>query len=344
MWWHQSVARWWRGGRAFGAPQAPTLTGGVGRSPGVRVILEVSNVAAWIVCVFLVGGCASDKPCSADADCAGFERAVCQQGACVCEFDDAARCLCESQSRCDEVYGVGERYCVAGACRGCRDDADCGRLQRCGSDAECYLVECEGDDDCSVGVCNEATLDCIGCTAQAPCPTGWICRGDGACVACTADDQCAADSICDVDAQFRDVEIVATNQCGRDCGPTCHESCADDPQCRRRPACVVTDPACLPAGTCQTWDDCDLPESCELRLQTCGDGSPCEALALSFFEPIHFACLATPCLLDDECATAETCYEGRCLPACEAQTECSDGTCVARVHLQGGACLRGLEN
>ena len=127
--------------------------------------------------------------------------------------------------------------------------------------------------------------------------------------------------------------------CGLDCGPRCRDECADDPNCVLRPACVVEDPGCLDAS-CETWDGCELPETCTLRLGPCPAGASCEALAASFVTPIYYACLETPCLFDFECGDAARCYEGLCLPACDAAGECErDEVCVARVYFNGGACL-----
>lgn len=284
------------------------------------------------------GGCREPDPsCEVDADCDEFERSVCQLGACVCEFDELERCTCDSQERCDEVYGAGERTCVEGACHACVTDEDCGRLGRCDPTGECDQIECLVDDDCEVGFCEGE--DCVGCRTDEHCPNGWRCREDGACVACDDTAQCAEGSVCDSDVQVDGIEVVGTNQCGVDCAPQCLDECSDDPDCQLRPRCVVNNPDCIPDGECVTWLSCELPDDCDLRLGDCPDGLQCEALARSFVTPIHYACLDTPCLLDDECGEGRNCYEGRCVQSCESTSDCAVGTCVARVLFDGASCL-----
>ncbi len=293
-----------------------------------------------IVTITLVAGCRDKALCEVDADCDRYADAVCHAGRCACAGDELQRCLCDVQSRCDDIYGVGLRQCIDGACRECSDNDDCERLQQCGAQGECEAIECLDDGDCAVGFCNSATRDCVGCREPADCPASVpVCRHDGACVGCTDIDHCGASEVCDIDVVVNpEVEIVGTNQCGLDCSPRCREECSDDPQCVTRPACVVEDPDCL-RGTCETWDDCELPETCALRLGECPQGGACEALAQSFLVPVYYACLPTPCLYDFECEADDVCYEGRCLRGCASDGDCADGSCVARVHFEGAACV-----
>ncbi|MGM0559173.1 MAG: hypothetical protein ACQEVA_22500, partial [Myxococcota bacterium] len=181
----------------------------------------------------------------------------------ACE-GETPRCK-ESTGECVECFTVaecdGDDVCTeAGRCAGCETDEHCDGDSVCAftDDAdpdnnEC--VPCMADDDCTDGVCIEASEardnSCEECRDNAQCtdPAASLCEGNG----CT---NCAADADC---THLQDTTVCDTE---RD-GGTCVE-CTEDADCGSG-VCNVIDGVCttIQAGSATTCEPCVADSQCE---------------------------------------------------------------------------------
>ncbi|MBW2686159.1 MAG: hypothetical protein JRE19_09615 [Deltaproteobacteria bacterium] len=227
-------------------------------------------------------------------------------------------------------------------------------------------VECEIDEDCSVGeVCTDnVCVPDFECRFNLDCDAGEICV-DAVCVPesdCQFNQDCDAGEICvdavcvpELECQFNqdcdageicvDAVCVPDFECNfdRDCavGEICVDTvCVPDVECNFDLDChageICVDHACLPDVECNVDQDCDAGEICVNSLcipdvecnvdQDCNVGEIC----------VRNACVPdVECNFDQDCNAGEICVNNVCVPDiectvdqdCEDNNECTVTTC-----------------
>lgn len=167
-----------------------------------------------------------DEVCAPDP-CGGCDRGICDVDSATCVDSDVCTSanedeVCLDGSKCvQQSCQTEEEFCNALDCGGrgvcsfeeeaCVNAADCGGDDEqclegfyCGDDNTCAENNCAGQNECTMGVCDRASGDCVNadpCTSAAECTDGFVCIDD-ACVtneeacdpACTGNQECVYDS------------------------------------------------------------------------------------------------------------------------------------------------------
>jgi hypothetical protein len=257
-----------------------------------------------------------DGACCTDADC-NDPCLVCNAATNICE----PRCDAENEVCCTEQAGPG--VCVTGEC--------------------CLGAPCPNMGDlCCLTPEGTQCLDVEVCPDECDCPEGTTCCRESATapVICVLGDSCACDNFCgpiETDANNGsyycctepDYTICCDGPESECCGGPAGRQCQPNGHCCEaatplycpgdgsiEPSCCATacnplNGACTPSDACQTAENCDACEVCQMGL--C---QPCEAVGL------------------------ECCSDGVCREACEVQLCLPEGqTCPNAAGLQ---CCEGL--
>ena len=152
--------------------------------------------------------------CSDDTDCEGSPGPKCYQAQGVCG-------PCQADAECASFEF--ERFCVSGACRMCRTEADCPMNQTC--QAGVCETMCSVQGDCNSypeapvcnhqGFCGECAEDqdceslpqhpqhclqfwgrCADCNQDSDCADGLHCKDKRTCVDCVSDEDCPETNNC----------------------------------------------------------------------------------------------------------------------------------------------------
>jgi MYXO-CTERM domain-containing protein len=222
--------------------------------------------------------------------------------------DGAGSCPAQSEKACPPgATCVNDTLC-GGTPSSCTSDGDCGR-----------------DDYCAGGVCSSKNENGVSCNTASECRSG-ICV-DGFCCTQACAGQCEA---CDVPGSEGTCSPVvggphgsrqACSSDGTICGGSCNGATGD----RCSYAGLAT--PCRP-GKC-AGGLADLAAFCQ------GNGS-CAPLQQQSCDPVgcNGARCNGPCLVDDDCAAAEYCSAGMCVPkvpngvTCGSPEHCTSGNCV----------------
>ena len=298
------------------------------------------------------------RPCTADADCAGKgSLGACAGGTCV-ECIDDAHCpsayspYCDAQRKacveCTTDAHCSGSWCDAetGWCVQCTTDADCssssvgpwcrdGRCE-CETDADCskspdgskctyWYCGCDGDADCT----DPSTSKCrasgrCGCEVDANCnkdPNGSKCNLDGSC-GCETDAQCtiAPYTICpQADAYSSYLYLY------------CQEPCASDADCADKWSqlnrCKLGDARCV---QCLGDGDCNSSYSkyCLLASNSCVEcrsDLDCSGGSRPLCLVSTGKCVS--CSSDQDCAKSE---DGKACDAASGQCTCrTDADCAS---------------
>ncbi len=248
--------------------------------------------------------CHSDAHCDDAKPCNGTE--YCESGACVA--GTAPECpasteACISSACSDEGGGCVLQLLADGS--SCSDADACNGLERCqgGVCTDGGAPNCEIDDPCLVGACDEMS----GCVAvpiadDTPCPDADPCDGAERCqggecedappLNCDDGDPCTTDD-CDVDGCTHAVKPDGA-------------ACADAEPCDGTEQCIAGE--CLPG----TPLECDDVNPC--TADACIEGRGCS------YEPVSNW---TPCGVGDVCNGGDVCVGGDCEEV--PPTNCSDG-------------------
>ncbi len=298
-------------------------------------------------CLERACACGDGDPCEDDrAICALPARCADRPGAPGCAPEDATCAECAADIDC--AARVGDRACVDGQCRNCRDDDDAfcagnpawagiGRAQCLGT--EC--VACDPTDhagcaeDGDAPICDLETQRCRPCELDAQCvlrPGERDRCVDGRCESCSP-----PGLGCDPAGE---APICAVSADGAVCRP-----CVDSDECAALDAGA---PSCV-GGRCTGCDPVSHAPCPPTALCVDGVCGPCAAdadCALRHAEPM--LCIDGDCLpcppggcVDDlgvECAVDADCAGGICLDddglrycsrACDAPGDCGEaGVCV----------------
>ncbi len=226
-------------------------------------------------------GCAADKICNLDSDCASLiclkdndaaATGVCAAASCIDGIkngdeggpDCGGSCeqLCELGVACERADDCTTNFCVdgiccgtacEGTCRSCQPGTGVCSLAADGTDprGQCGDSTCNGAGacaQCTDGVKNgdESAIDCGGDCA--PCELGQACDEPGDCASCVClNKQCAAPNCSNGVADGCETDI--------DCGGPCGPFCGLQQVCRVKSDCFET-------FTCQFADEestCQLP-------------------------------------------------------------------------------------
>ncbi|GAB4565499.1 MAG: hypothetical protein Tsb0020_16430 [Haliangiales bacterium] len=243
--------------------------------------------------------------CTEDEDCLRGE--ICVDRLCV---------VCDTSSQC------------AGNSCNCCPSGENGQQMSClplGADEAPVCVECTANADCSDGVCDLSTGQCVDSLLPNHRPE---CCGDN-CVACPDDaPYCLASQIggaacgeCRSDMDCADGNFCMSGQClpcvyDKHCGVRCESCGGDQPFClngfdAERSSCV----GCVDDAQCGAGETCNLdtyqcePESCAM---SCGGETP-------------------------------YCHGGACV-ACYADTQCPcGGTCDLESFTCSSSCVNNLD-
>jgi hypothetical protein len=237
---------------------------------------------------------------------------------------------CDPSQFCAKTDGDLKGVCT----EGCREGG-CGEGQICGSD---HVCGCTADTGCEAGsFCDTAEATCKpGCRPgdASSCPDGQTCNENHECEAPPAAAVCcggAEGSTCTVtnDGTCEGTLLPQVDSCDPNpCGPTCTEDseCAADRYCSDQGICIpgcreapndncpdgtYCDPAkntCEPDAEtpCQTSDDCEAGEFCEVETGLCLPG--CDHGVAG------------------ECPPGEVCGDDNvCIPGCNQDVDCDGG-------------------
>jgi hypothetical protein len=173
--------------------------------------------------------------------------------------------------------------------------------------------------ECTTGVCNRPTNQCVTCRAPIDCDDGFVCT-NGACVAATA---CTSDLDCTPQGKVCDTA-------GRRC-----VQCTGSAECAMGQACVGF--ACTAVASCASSLDCTA------RKQVCAPVTP-----PSYPATATQAC--QDCATSNDCPAGNACQSGVCVDVCGARVcgsvdgvDC--GTCPGQGPVQaicldsGRACM-----
>ena len=262
---------------------------------------------------------ASDQACRTEDDCRPGE---------VCRFD---RCL--TPQRCERnIDCISTEICHQSICSPYQCDAN----SICGQDRTCILGwcqsipagECQTDNDCPLGPCDQRRGLCL---LTPPCDStlcgdmGAVpdasCDGTDCIIACGPSDDCPMSMVCDVQAGYcihRDCDAHADCQINEYC---------DDGRCRD--GCRLDTPNCQP-GVCD-------PDSRECRSIDCSRHTDCDDgyCELSVQEQPKRQCRMgerpqdyQPCNEDQACSSGACLESGFCFWPCLADSDCPSGLCA----------------
>lgn len=184
-------------------------------------------------------------------------------------------------------------------------------LHSCSSDVECQAFT--DTQFCEAGVC----VNCVGtncvpaCDESTPCLDGFHCSSDNTCQpGCRANDDCCPEGAADC-GLFECVD--AANYCFQ---PDRVTDCAECPE----------------GWDCTDTLQCNLRDVCNLTSD-CAGGKICANKRCS------------PCTVDDQCPTTQTCQNGSCTdpspPDNNVNKTCSDDSECN--HVDGGYCSTDLD-
>ncbi len=282
-------------------------------------------------------GCAANQlccnnACTATGGGAGQQCEACNQtcgpSADTCDDRD---CVCGVGANA-QACGGNTPFCLNGACRGCRNNNDCGPDELCCNNACAPTGGAVGQQCTACGTaCNQANSD--GCDDRScRCGAGAACGGatpvcddaNDRCVQCLADGDCAGNP---------NGNECVNNQCRR-CDPNGHSGCGANQLCCNN-ACVNTG-----AGLGESCTACnvacvqDTTNVCSNRTCLCGANQPC-AGASGLCVDGTGQCAA--CRVDGDCGGATPqCVAG----ACRACDPLDDAGCTAN----GGSPICGNNN
>jgi lysophospholipase L1-like esterase len=265
------------------------------------------------ICTVGVCGGGSATDCSAfDDQC---NQGVCNEGTDACE----AQPTNEGLSCDDDLFCTTAELCTAGVCGG-------------GSATDCSAF----DDQCNLGVCNEATDACeaqpanegLGCDDGLFCTTAELCTA-GACGGGTATDCSAFDDQCTVGVCNEGTDACEPQPANEGL------ACDDGLFCTTSEVCIVGACDGGSATDCSSFDD-------QCNQGVCNEGTDaCEA------QPTNEGLACDDGLF---CTTAEACSAGVCGGGsaidCSAFDDqcnlgvCNEGTdaCEAQFASQGSVC------
>ena len=271
---------------------------------------------------------------------------------------------------------VGEEIAVPGCAAGC-DDGDACTVDTCdGMVGTCTHVAvpgckpgpapCQSTKDCKKGVCNPATLACVGCLVGADCGDATLaCTANLTCApatACQSDSQCkATQQVCSKTKGFC-VDCLTANDCGAGleckadlCTPVA-KTCASSKDCpgvcdKAKGVCVgcVSDADCPTDGFCAASQLCQ-PDVCSgascagsvlflcaangsafSSAKPCQDDNACTTDTCVAASGCSFAPNTAPCDDGNVCTTGDACAAGKCNggPAtnCDDKQPCTLDTC-----------------
>ncbi len=242
------------------------------------------------------------------------------------------------------------------------DAADSG----CGSGG-CLVPDtpCDATHPCTAGVCDPATLTCVGCVSSADCAGGWC--DNHACVSalpCQSDSECKASSLVCDKKQGLCVPCVATADClgqgvciADHCVPVL--TCASSLQCPAGQICdggSGTCVACSQTIDCKAGEFCNTDHACQaficsekacvadsvfacksggdgyLPSVSCDDGNSCTTDACK----LPLGCTHVPvsgvCDDGDACTLSDTCTNGICAGtwnSCDDGLVCTTDSCAS---------------
>lgn len=298
------------------------------------------------------GGCTSDEDCASAVPCVV---GTCASGACLSVPDDA-RCTDDRGGRCDPIEGCRYSGCEVGSC----DDGDPCTADECteGGCASTPLddtpcddgVFCNGTDRCVAGACadhagdpcgastrcDEATMSCGACDADADCPAA-IESPFGA---------CDWSSACDESAERRRT-IMRFTCTGRVCVgrvDTETEGCA---RSTGGDTCGPTESG--PWSDCSYTDVCDETATRERTVtrSTCG-GGVCRTTSPLESEPCTRDTDTTTCGPPElgewtSCDYEDTCDQEGSRERTLTSYACAAGACAPTVDVERDECTRSTD-
>ena len=220
---------------------------------------------------------------------------------------------------CDEEAGgcVGEPINIGESCNA---DLFCVVGSTCDKNGSCQGSprDCSGlDDQCNVGICDEAAEACV----AAPTNLGDPCEDD---LFCTVNTTCSASGTCE--GQPRDCS-AAGDQCNQGFCDEGSQSCTSEPA-------NLGDP-CDDGLFCTVSTTCTADGSCEGQPRTCDHLD--ELCRVGYCDETVNSCELTNVADQTECDTGiycsvnESCEDGQCVGDprdCSAlDDECNDGVC-----------------
>ncbi len=242
-------------------------------------------------------GC--EAACKVDSDCASG--LVCKAGYCAPPTSDTPKpVVCTLASDCPKGDACIDGACVVEpACTG--DGCSC-----------TYDSDCSGGRICADGAC------VFGCSASAPCATGFTCSAKGTCVesttpmcgAAAGGVSCPSGEHC-VDGRCATGCTDASQCLGSDGKPDSGQACVGG-------ACVPTD---HPTPTCGSGKACASGQTCigGFCHYTCTTDMQCEAIdsRIGSCSKKQSICLPpaeanAQCLSSADCASGQSCISNSC--------------------------------
>jgi hypothetical protein len=317
----------------FMAPTAPTCQP---VEPGVPVCLtpidcegldHIMCLGQWqcieAVCQYQCGGSAE---CSADADCASDEVCMCMTACPSCV--PGTECPpCVTECSCEAVGpqdADGDGFPAGDDCDDQNPAVNPGATELCdGQDNDCDGAVDEGgvcDPQPEPEICDGVDNDldglvdegCMYCSADADCPTGFLCELDVVCPACVIARECKVAChevyVCQVDESM----TCGENGAGACADPEMACECRPHPDC---PYCSSCQYGCFPSDErCRSQSDCwfgsacnfdDTPDYCSMIMapvlptECWGQCESCQDIACpmiacppgSFMDPCTCACI-----------------------------------------------------
>jgi hypothetical protein len=255
------------------------------------------------------GGAGGHGSCSNDGDCLSAKTPVCdpKSGACVACTPEHDPC-------------PSGQYCEGTSCKvGCADDGDC----------------VSGGAGGGKPSCDTKTHQCVGCTGDAGCPAGSVCKGDVCVPGCNANHGCQAGAEC------CDEACVDTKSDPQHCG-----SCKACPA----PAGAHAPPACAYGqcgfGACEAgFADCnaDPSDGCETDLKgqaqcPCVPGQEVDCYDGAAGTKGVGICKGGKAVCQPDGVTLGPCV-GEVLPATETCDDLLDDNCDGQVNEGGIDCV-----
>ena len=253
-------------------------------------------------------GCAADGTGTHEPISSG---ACDDDGGAFCDDEGTGLCVeCNTDAHCQgNVNGTkcaDTQVCVPGSCgdltlNGSETDVDCGgpMCSKCADDLDCNVAGDCQSNNCDAGACKAGTCLDMILNNTQLGETDVDCGG----TTCPA---CAFDKTCDVNADC--IGGVCT---GDKCAATCTDTAKNQDESDTDCGGVCDD--------CVIGDDCNTAADCESNF--CGTGK------------------CTACNADAQCAGAEYCSAGVCIPDLPTGAPCGNGEqCLTNNCVDGVCC------